>query len=106
MERIGFTLLYFKMAVIPLVPETNMADVGKLINLGDLFGQESHVMCAHNYVCIFDFVPRIWSRPHDKDCLYIFSSFTFSLTDSTLSLSPFRLTETAHSLSLSLSHTF
>ena len=33
---IGFTLLYFKMAVMPLVPETKMADVGKLISLGNL----------------------------------------------------------------------
>ena len=33
---IGFTLLYFKMAVIPLVPETKMVDVGKLISLGNL----------------------------------------------------------------------
>ena len=31
--KIGFTLLYFKM---PLVPETKMADVGKLISLGNL----------------------------------------------------------------------
>ena len=35
-ERIGFTLLYFKMAVMPLVPETKMADAGKLISLGNL----------------------------------------------------------------------
>ena len=33
---IGFTFLYFKMTVIPLVPETKMADVGKLIILGNL----------------------------------------------------------------------
>ena len=32
----GFTLLYFKMAVIPLVPETKMVDVGKLISLRNL----------------------------------------------------------------------
>ena len=35
-EVIGFTFLYFKMAVIPLVPETKMMDVGKLISLGNL----------------------------------------------------------------------
>ena len=29
---IGFTLLYFKMAVISLVPETKIVDVGKLIS--------------------------------------------------------------------------
>ena len=33
---IGFTLQYFKMAVMPLVPETKIADVGKLISLGKL----------------------------------------------------------------------
>ena len=32
----GFTLLYFKMVVMPLVPETKMVDVGKLISLGNL----------------------------------------------------------------------
>ena len=32
----GFTLLYFKMAVMPLVPEIEMADVSKLINLWNL----------------------------------------------------------------------
>ena len=40
---IGFTLLYFKMAVIPLVPETKMADVGKLISLGNLLVRK--IMC-------------------------------------------------------------
>ena len=33
---IGFTLLYFKMAVMPLVPETKMANIGKLISLRNL----------------------------------------------------------------------
>ena len=33
---IGFTLLYFKMAVMPPVPETKMVDVGKLISLRNL----------------------------------------------------------------------
>ena len=36
MSHIGFTLLYFKMAVMPLVPETKMVDVSKLISLGNL----------------------------------------------------------------------
>ena len=35
-KLIGFTLLYFKMAVTPIVPETKMADVGKLISLRNL----------------------------------------------------------------------
>ena len=36
-STIGFTLLYFKMAVMPLVPETKMADVCKLISLRNLW---------------------------------------------------------------------
>ena len=35
-ECIGFTLLYFKMAMMPLVPETKMADISKLISLENL----------------------------------------------------------------------
>ena len=74
-----FTFLYFKMAVLPLVPETKMADVGKLITRKPI-GQESHVVSVHNYVRNFDFVPRIWSRLCDKDCLYILSSSKNSLS--------------------------
>ena len=41
-------------------------------------------MCAHNYVRIFNFIPLIWSLPHDKDCLYILlsskNSFSLILT--------------------------
>ena len=36
-----FTLLYFKMAVMPLVPETKMADIGKLISLGNLLARKT-----------------------------------------------------------------
>ena len=57
------------MAVMPLVPETKMAEVGKLISLGNLYIQETHVVSAHNYVHNFNFVPRFWSLLHDKDCL-------------------------------------
>ena len=60
--------------MIALVPETKMVDVGKLISLGEPIGQESHMISAHKYICNFDFVPCIWSRPHDKDCLYILLS--------------------------------
>ena len=92
---IGFTLLYFKMAVIPLVPETKMVDVSKLISLG----QESHLICVHNYVCTFDFVPHIWRQPHDKDCLYILLSSTnflsHILTSRDSTIPSFWLPETA-----------
>ena len=33
---IGLTLLYFKMDVMPLIPETKMADISMLISLGNL----------------------------------------------------------------------
>ncbi len=35
-DLIGFTLLYFKMALMSLVPETKMVDFGKLISLENL----------------------------------------------------------------------
>ena len=38
---IGFTLLYLKMAVMPLVPVTKNADVGKLVNLGNLLARKT-----------------------------------------------------------------
>ena len=40
LKRIGFTFLYFKMAVKPLVPETKMVDVGKLISFGNLLARK------------------------------------------------------------------
>ena len=51
------------------------------------------MVSAHNYIHNFDFVSRIWSRLHDKDCQYILS---FSKN----SLSPFWLTESTLSLIL------
>ena len=89
------------MAMMPLVPETKMADVGKLT------GQESHVVSAHNYVCSFDFVPQFWNR------LLTRIAYIYSRLPSTQSLT-LRLTLTfsytvtsrdnthTHSLSLSL----
>ena len=62
------------MAVMPLVPETKMADVGKLI------GQKRQVVSAQNYVHNFGFVPRIWSGLYDKDCLYMLSSSKHSFS--------------------------
>ena len=82
------------MAVMPLVPETKMADVGKLISFGNLLVKKSHVVWAHNYVRNFDFVSWFWSRLDHKNCLYILSSFKNSLFQ-------FRLTETTYPLSSS-----
>ena len=41
LETLGFTLLYFKMAVMPLVPQTEMADVAKLMSLGNLLARKT-----------------------------------------------------------------
>ena len=59
------------------------------------------MICAHNYVCKFDFVLWFWSRLDDKNCLYILLSsknsfFPFQLTETTRSLTLW-LTETTHS---------
>ena len=39
-EFIGFILLYFKMAIMPLVPKTKMADAGRLISLRNLMARK------------------------------------------------------------------
>ena len=41
MKYIGFTHLYFKMDIMPLVPETKMADVSILISLGKLLARRT-----------------------------------------------------------------
>ena len=47
-ELIGFTLLYLKMAVMPLVPETKMADVGKPNSFGNLLIRKVVVVCTNH----------------------------------------------------------
>ena len=73
-EGIGFTLLYFEMAVMPLFPENKDGGRQSTNQSREPIGQESHVAIAHNYARNSDLVPRIWSRLHDKVCLYIISS--------------------------------
>ena len=41
MSTIGFTLLCSKMAIMPLLPKTKMADIGKLIHLGNLLARKT-----------------------------------------------------------------
>ena len=78
---IGFTLLYFKMAVMPLVPETKMTDVGKLISLGNLL-----VWKVRWLVFTTTSATLILSRAFGADCMtriaYIYSRLprTHSLT--------------------------
>ena len=104
---IRFTLRYFKMTVMPLVTETKMADVGKLICFGNLL-----VRKVTWFVLTTTSATMILSRAFGADCMtritYIYSPlprarFFFILIsrDNTLSLSPLQLTETTHFLSLS-----
>ena len=105
------------MAVMPLVPETKMADVGKLISLGNLLVKKVTWLVLTTTSVTLIFVPRIWSRLHDKDCLYIllFSKNSFfsivTSRNSTVSLSHCDLINTLSYIatsednSLSLSHT-
>ena len=90
---IGFTLLYFKMSVIPLVLETKMVDVGKLISLGKLLVRKISwfVLTTTSATLILS---RVFGADHITRIAYIYSRLTrtHSLT--------FSLTETAHTLSL------
>ena len=87
----------FLMAVLPLVPKTKIADVGKLISLGNLLVRE--VTCL---VLTTTSSTLILSRAFGADCMtriaYIYSRFpsTHSLSHSHL------LRQHTHCLSLSL----
>ena len=114
-EFIGFTLLYFKMVALPLVPETKMVKVGKLISLGNLLARKttwlvltttsatsilSHVFGAY---CMTKIVYKYFRLPK----LILFHIFTYRVNtlfllwppERTLSLSLFQLTESKHSSS-------
>ena len=89
---IRFTLLYFKMAVIPIVPDTKIVDVGKLISLENLL-----VRKVTRFVLTTTSASLILSRAFGADLMtriaHIYSRLpsTFSLShiltyrDSTLS---------------------
>ena len=106
LESIGFTLLYFKMAVIPLVPETKMVNVGKLISLENLL-----VRKVTWFVLTTPSAPLILSRAFEANHMtriaYIYSclprtrSLTFWLPETALSRFSFRLPETSLTLPLS-----
>ena len=97
---IGFTLLNFKMAVIPLVPETKMVDVGKLTSLGNLL-----VRKVTWFVPTTTSAPLILSRAFGADHMtritYIYSrlqrihSLPFSFPETAVSFSSIWLQETA-----------
>ena len=80
------------MAMMPLVPETKMKDVGKVISVGNLLVRKVTCLVLTTTSATLIFVPCIWSRLHDKDCLYILSSpknslsYTVTYRDSTHTL--------------------
>ena len=83
---------------MPLVPETKIADDGKLINVGILLVRKVTWFVFTTMSATLIFVPLFSSRLHDKNCLYILSSFQQLIF-------PFRLTETTRSLTLRLTET-
>ena len=103
------------MAVIPLVPETKMVDVGKLISLGNLLAREttwlvltttsatSILSCVFGAYCMTRIVYKYSHLPTH----ILFHIFTYMvntllplwLPERILSLSPFWLTESTHSSS-------
>ena len=118
---IGFTRIYFKMAVIPLVPETKMEDVGKLINLRNISARKvtwfvlatmsttlilSHAFGADRMTriaYIYSRLPRTHSLHFDFQRQHTLSlslslslshTHTFWLTETALSLSSFQFPET------------
>ena len=104
LRDIGFTLLYFKMAVMSHVPETKMADVDKLISLRNLLVRKVPWL-----VLTIMSATLILSRAFGADCMtmiaYIYSrlprTHSFHCNFQRNTLSPFRLTETTHTHSFS-----
>ena len=93
-ETISFTLLYFKMAVISLVPETKMVDVSKLISLKNLLARKVpwFVLTTTSAPLILF---RAFGADHMRRIAYIYTrlprihSLTFWLPQTALSLSSF-----------------
>ena len=102
-NSIGFTLLYFKMGVIPLVPETKMADVSIQISLGNLLARRTTwlVLKTTSATSIFcrvfgaNSMTRIFYKYSNLPTLTL--SFTISLGESTQLSCTFSLTESTHS---------
>ena len=100
-EVIGFTLLYLKMDVMPLFPETKMADVSILISLGNLLAWRTTCLVLKTtsatsiFSCVFKAysMTKIFYKYSNLPTLTLFFiislgestqlSFTFSLTGST-----------------------
>ena len=103
-ETIGFTLLYFKMAIMPLVPKTKMADVSKLISLGNLLVRKTTWLMLTT-TSTTSILSRVFRAYCMTKIVYKYSHlptlilFPLWLPEKTLPLSPFRLTESTHSSS-------
>ena len=105
---------------MPLVPKTKMADVGKLISLGNLLARKATwlVLTTMSATLISSRVfgaycmTRIVYKYSYLPTLILFHIFTYRvntlfplwLSERTLSLSPFRLTESTHSSSFFFLH--
>ena len=85
---IGFTLLYFKMAIMPLVLETKMADVGKLISLRNLLATKT-MWLVLTTTSATSILSRIFGAYSHLSTLILFPLW---LPERTLLLSPFQLT--------------
>ena len=115
LESIGFTLIYSKMDVMPLVPETKMADVSILISLGKLLARRTTwLMPKTTFTTSISsrvFGANIWQEFSINTLIFqhspSFHIFTYKantispvwLPERTLSLSQFQLTESTHSSS-------
>ena len=102
LKLIGFTLLQFKMAVMPLVPKTKMADVGKLISLGNLLARKTTWLVLTT-MSATSILSRVFGAYCMTKIVYKYSHlptlilFPLWLPERTLSLSPFQLTASTHS---------
>ena len=103
-QGIGFKLLYFKTAIMPLVPETKMADVSKLISLRNLLARKTTCLVLTT-TSVTSILSRVFGAYCMTNIVYKYSHlptlilFPLWLPERTLSLSPFRLTESTHSSS-------
>ena len=101
---IGFTLLYFKMAVMPLVLEAKMADVGKLISLGNLLAMNTTWLVLTTTPTT-SILSRVFGAYCKTKIVYKYSHlptltlFPLWLPERTLSLSPFQPRELIYSSS-------
>ena len=74
-EIIEFTLLYFKMAVMSLVPETKLVDGGKLISLGNLLARKTTWLVVLTTTSATPILSRIFGAYNMTKIVYKYSHF-------------------------------